>query len=91
VRLDHLRQALDEDVGRVREAVSVTRTASTLSPKESEILRLVSVGLSDQEVSDILGMSKGTLHVHMGRIHDKAAIRSRQRLTVAAYIALGPI
>lgn len=64
------------------------RTASRLTIQEQKILRLVGLGLADQEVAVALGISKGTAHVHITRIHDKLVISGRARLAVASYIAI---
>jgi len=48
-----------------------------LSPRESEILALVAKGLSNKEVSNTLGISIGTVRIHLGHIYEKLHVRCR--------------
>jgi len=48
-----------------------------LSPRESEILALVSKGLSNKEVGNTLGISIGTVRIHLGHIYEKLHVRCR--------------
>ena len=48
-----------------------------LSPRESEILALVAKGLSNKEVSNNLGISIGTVRIHLNHIYEKLHVRCR--------------
>lgn len=50
---------------------------SQLSPREAEILALVAKGLSNKEVSNTLGISIGTVRIHLGHIYEKLHVRCR--------------
>jgi DNA-binding CsgD family transcriptional regulator len=82
--LEANRKSLADDCSRVRAALEDIRSASRLTIKEQKILRCIGLGMADQEIADYLGISKGTTHVHIGRIHDKLVISSRPRLAVVA-------
>ena len=84
------RKALVEDCARVAGALDRTlpRNASTVTEKEATILRLIGLGLTDKEVARAIGMSRGTAHVHIGRIHVKVAIAGRARLAVTAHLVM---
>jgi len=48
-----------------------------LSPRESEILALVAKGLSNKEVANSLGISIGTVRIHLNHIYDKLHVHCR--------------
>ncbi|MDJ0895988.1 MAG: helix-turn-helix transcriptional regulator [Alphaproteobacteria bacterium] len=53
-----------------------------LSPKETEIARLVSRGLPNKLIADTLGMSPNTVSTHLSRIYCKLRVRTRTQLAV---------
>ncbi len=48
-----------------------------LSPRESEVLRLLSRGLRSKEIGDELGIGTGTVNTHVRHIYEKLHVRSR--------------
>jgi len=48
-----------------------------LSPREREILELITQGLSDKEIADRLGVKHGTVRWHLQHVYDKLQVRSR--------------
>jgi DNA-binding NarL/FixJ family response regulator len=60
-----------------------------LTEREREIARLVSVGLSNKGVSRRLGVSEGTIKVHLHHIYQKLAINNRTALAALAIHAGG--
>ena len=58
---------------------------SGLSRRETEVLRLVAQGMSNQEIADRLALSKHTVHRHVSSILTKLDLRSRA--AAAAYAA----
>ena len=56
-------------------------TASTLSPREREVLQLLAEGLSSKEIAAKLGLSPKTVDVHRKQIMDKLDIHSVAELT----------
>ena len=49
----------------------------TLSPREREILDLLTQGFSDKEIADKLGVKHGTVRWHLQNVYDKLQVRSR--------------
>ena len=67
---------------------SRTRRAAVLdrlSPRETEVLRLVSRGCSNVEIADALVIAETTVKTHVTRIEQKLEARDRTQLVVAAY------
>jgi two-component system response regulator NreC len=64
-RLDALRRAVDID---------------GLSPRETEVLRLIALGLTSTEISEKLHLSRRTVDAHRRRIHRKLGLGKRSEL-----------
>ncbi|MEY2410620.1 MAG: hypothetical protein QOF48_3290 [Verrucomicrobiota bacterium] len=64
-------------VGVFRETVPKPATTPQLSPRESEILRLLSRGDRSKEVADKLNIGVGTVNTHIRHIYEKLHVRSR--------------
>jgi two-component system nitrate/nitrite response regulator NarL len=54
-----------------------TRTASTLSPREHEIVRMVAEGHPNKVIADVLNISSWTVCTHLRRIFAKLGVNSR--------------
>ena len=52
-------------------------TAASISPREQEILRLISTGLSVREMAQRLCLAESTVKTHLGNIYQKLGARSR--------------
>jgi DNA-binding NarL/FixJ family response regulator len=57
----------------------------SLTDRELEVLGLVAIGLSNQEVADRLVLGEATVKTHVGRILAKAGARDRAQLVIFAY------
>ena len=55
-----------------------------LSPREGEVALLVARGLSNKAVAHELGISDGTVKIHMHSIFQKLGTKSRYSLVVLA-------
>jgi DNA-binding NarL/FixJ family response regulator len=56
-----------------------------LTPREVEVLRLVSQGMSNSEIAEKLFISPKTASVHVSRILTKLGVNSRAKATAIAY------
>jgi DNA-binding NarL/FixJ family response regulator len=63
--------------GRSRAPRAARRGLDLLSPREEEILRLLSEGLTDREIGEALQISARTVETHVGNILRKLEARNR--------------
>jgi DNA-binding NarL/FixJ family response regulator len=67
-------------------SVTTAPTAlSTLTSRETEVLRLIAQGLSNTEISYALNIAETTIKTHVGRILAKLGLRDRAQAVMAAY------
>jgi len=59
-------------------------TFESLSPRQREILQLIGVGLTNQEIADRLTLSIHTVQAHRGHIMDKLGLHTRAQLVAHA-------
>ncbi|MEW2016012.1 response regulator transcription factor [Rhodococcus sp. BS-15] len=70
----------------VEEGRAVERTENVeLSPREIEVLGLVSEGLGNQEIADCLHLGVSTVKTHVANLMAKTECNNRVRLAVWAY------
>ena len=85
--------APDELLARVRRLVRHSRaatgtggsTASSLTPRELEVLQLLATGLAPDEIAKKLFISKKTVGTHIEHIFTKLGVRSRAQAIAVAY------
>lgn len=58
--------------------------SSILSPRETEIVRMVAGGLDNQALAQRLGVTEGTIKIHLHNIYKKLKVHSRLELVLHA-------
>ena len=69
-----------------RQFLATTETEPTpvLTKREQEILALVSIGKSNQEIANVLYIATGTVRVHVHTILSKLSVRDRTQAAILA-------
>jgi NarL family two-component system response regulator LiaR len=69
---------------RNRKDRSTDEARKIMSPRELEVLKLATKGLSNQDIADILSLSLRTVQAHLGHIFNKLQVSSRTEAVVRA-------
>ena len=83
-----LRRLADEKLHKPEPAPHTDGTVGTLTPRETEVLTLLTTGQTNQQIAHSLNISKGTAKVHVERIIRKLDVSDRTQAAVRA-IELG--
>lgn len=68
-----------------RHPMRIQEPASTLTPREQEILALLAKGFLYKEIADQLTLSVETVRTHIRNIYDKLHVRSRTEAVMKVY------
>jgi FixJ family two-component response regulator len=77
--LDAVSQAIERDIKRResdREAATLYANYNSLTPREREILELVTKGLMNKQIAAEVGLSEITVKIHRGHVMKKMQARS---------------
>jgi DNA-binding NarL/FixJ family response regulator len=64
-------------------AQEASRNTAQLTPREQDVLNLMSRGYVDKEIAPVLGISTWTVHEHVKRIFEKLQVHSRTEAVLA--------
>jgi DNA-binding NarL/FixJ family response regulator len=79
-------QRLISEFARLRPAAAAPPAAvAGLTPRETEVLRLLAEGLSNPEIAGRLVITEETVKTHVSRVLHKLALRDRAQAVVIAY------
>jgi two-component system nitrate/nitrite response regulator NarL len=83
-------ELVDGALARARELrQNLARATSALTPREREVMLLVSDGLSNKEVGRRLNITEGTVKIHLYAIYHKVAVNNRTALANIAKMYRG--
>jgi DNA-binding NarL/FixJ family response regulator len=68
-----------------RTQATLQRRLADLTPRESQVLRLVAEGYSNQEIAGLLVIAESTAKTHVKRVLAKIGARDRAQAVVIAY------
>ena len=67
-----------------------SRPAPRLTPREREIVQLICEGMKNKEVAEALGITAGTVKVHLMHIFEKTGVKDRFELAITGRRILAP-
>jgi DNA-binding NarL/FixJ family response regulator len=76
-----LNRALDEMLRREAAAQSLS---GALTPREVDLVRIAATGLTNREMATKLGITPGTVKIHLHNIYKKLGVKNRVELTLFA-------
>lgn len=82
VNSEHLGYLLDALGQAAQPRLRPSLVAEHLSKREEDVVRLVSEGLSNKEVSEQLGLSEHTIRNYLFRVFDKLGVSTRVKLVL---------
>jgi len=81
---ERFREAVLDFVGQTADSNHEDRAFASLSPREREILALVTEGLGNAEIGERLSISEKTVRNHLSSVFDKLGVWTRAQAIVLA-------
>jgi DNA-binding NarL/FixJ family response regulator len=79
------RETMGRAFGRVLQRESAVKEAGkVLTPRELEIVRMITQGLRNKAIAERLSISEGTVKIHLHNIYDKLSVDGRLELMLYA-------
>ena len=63
---------------------ALSRDRSLLSPRETELVKLVRQGLRNRDIAEKLGITEGTVKVYLHSVFEKTGVANRTELAIRA-------
>jgi DNA-binding CsgD family transcriptional regulator len=82
--LENMERSLEELAGLQTEHLPFQPQGPSLSPRELEVLRLMSQGLAKRQIAEVLGISLNTVKRHVSNIFNKLSVNDRAQAAVWA-------
>jgi DNA-binding NarL/FixJ family response regulator len=79
------RRLISEFAAMHRQPDTPPAALATLTPRETQVLRLVAEGLSNQEIAARMTITEETVKTHVSRVLTKLGLRDRTQAVVTAY------
>src|SRR5207302_8843209 len=89
-RVHHGEQVLDQDMLKralargTKRTVAAAAAIASLTPRETEIVRLAAQGLRNRELAQRLSITEGTVKIHLHNIYEKLGVDGRLELVLSA-------
>ena len=68
----------------LRREAAAQSLSDDLTPREVELVRIAAQGLTNREIGARLGISPGTVKIHLHNIYKKLGVKNRVELTLFA-------
>lgn len=91
--LDKVQQALESDLSTRQLAAqrqAILERIHTLTPREHEVMQLITQGLANKVIAIDLDIAQGTVEIHRSRVMQKMGVRSVAQLTRLVMLAQMP-
>jgi two-component system nitrate/nitrite response regulator NarL len=75
------KDAMEQVIGRLAEPAAA---AVAMTPRETDVVRLVAQGRRNKEIARDLGISEGTVKMHLHNLYEKLSVSSRTELAILA-------
>lgn len=75
---------IDPQLQREAPQARTVRDKSILSPRESELVKLVRKGLRNRDIAETLGITEGTVKVYLHSVFEKTGVANRTELAIRA-------